>query len=370
MTETNPTRVPERLRGVSEQYPLPPSRLDAAVYTDPQRFRREMDSVFFETWLPVCPVEDLRNPRDVVVWDQLDQSVVIARRDDDTVVAWHNVCQHRGARLLEESGHCRIGRIKCPWHGFVYDLDGRVESVPLKPTFDADELTDLRAPAVRAEVWGGLVWLCFGDDVPGLTEYLGDLVPELGAYDLDNYAVSHRKTARLQANWKLVVDAFNETWHVPFTHPDTLSGTVKWRDAHLHITSPHSWMTLPVKGLEGRPGDHHESNICHYLAFPSTIFSCFPTHLQMWTAWPIDERTTELVVWQLDGPTPEGFDDAKWARHSQRNWDQFIEVLDEDTEVLKGFDSVIRSRGYQRNIFNKAESRLTAFHDEVAKRVE
>jgi choline monooxygenase len=368
---TDPNQVPERLKTESRQYPLPPGRVEADVYTDPERYQREINEIFFRSWFPVCPIDDLSAPRDLVVWDQLDQSVIIARLDDDSVAAWHNVCQHRGARLVAESGPCRIGRIKCPWHGFVYDLDGRVESVPLRPTFAAEEITDLRAPAVRSEVWGGLVWLCFDNDAPSLTDYLGEIATELGAYGLDAFTLSHRKTVRLQANWKLVVDAFNETWHVPFTHKDTLSETVRWRQAQLHITSPHSWMTLPVKGLEAKGSDdHHQSNICHYLAFPNTIFSCFPTHLQMWSAWPIDVNTSVLQVYQLVGPTPDGLTDAKWAKLTERNWTQFLDVLAEDTEVINSIDTVVRSRGYTRNIFNTAESRLTAFHEEVAKRVD
>jgi phenylpropionate dioxygenase-like ring-hydroxylating dioxygenase large terminal subunit len=362
--------VPERLRTDDSQYPLPPSRLDASVYTDTDRFPREVEQIFLRSWLPACPIDDLSLPRDVVVWDHLDQSVVIARTDDDRIVAWHNVCQHRGARLVDKSGPCRIGRIKCPWHGFVYELDGRVESAPMRPTFDPAEMKDLRAPEVRATPWGGLVWICFDPDAPALADYLGEIATELAAYDLDRYTLSHRRTVELPANWKLVVDAFNETWHVPFTHRDTLSSTVQWKKARMHLASPHSWMTLPVRGLPADSADHHLGNICHYLAFPSTIFSCFPTHLQMWTAWPVDVRTSVLEVYQLVGPTPAGMDDAKWARLSDRNWQAFLDVLAEDTEVITSFDTVIRSRGFRRNIFSTAESRLTAFHEEVAKRVD
>jgi phenylpropionate dioxygenase-like ring-hydroxylating dioxygenase large terminal subunit len=371
MTELDSNQVPPRLRGDSPQYPYPPSRLEASVYTDPDRYERELREIFFRTWLPVCPVDDLPNPRDVVVWDQLDQSIVIARTDDDRIVAWHNVCQHRGARLVAESGPCRIGRVKCPWHGFVYELDGRVESVPLRATFDPEEIKDLRAPAVRAEQWGGLVWLCFDDSAPTLADYLGELATELGGYGLDAYTLSHRHSATLKANWKLVVDAFNETWHVPFTHRETLSALVQWRRAHLYVIPPHSWMTLPVKGLPtGDDVDHRQGNICHYLAFPSTIFSCFPNHLQMWTAWPVDVNTSALEVYQLVGSTPAGMTDAKWERAAERNWSSFMDVLAEDVEVINSIDTVVRSRGYTRNIFNSAETRLTAFHEEVAKRVD
>jgi choline monooxygenase len=365
------TRPEPALTPAEQQYPLPPSTLDAGVYRDPVRYRRELEDVLLEAWFPAVPSGDVGGPRDYTVWDRLDQSVVIARLDDGTVTAWHNVCQHRGARLLEGTGHCANGRIRCPWHGFAYDMHGAVRSVPLRDTFDPALLDGLRAPAVRATEWGGWVWLTFSDDAPDLLPYLGVIGEELSGYGLDRYRVQYRHTVTLRANWKIVVDAFNETWHVPFTHQDTLAGIVKWRDAVLHIAPPHSWMTLPVRGLTDRVSgaDHRQTHICHYLAFPNTIFSCFPSHLQMWSAWPVSADETVLSAYQMTGPTPPGLTDEKWARSNERDWKQFLDVLLEDSEVIDGFTRVARSRGFRRNLFNTAESRLTAFHAEIDARL-
>jgi choline monooxygenase len=146
------------------QYPLAPSQLDAKNYRDPDQFERELERVFFNSWLPAFPSSDLPKRRDYVVWDRLRESVVIARQDDDSLVAWHNVCQHRGARLLAESGHGQIGKIVCPWHGFTYDLGGRVAGVPLRESFDPREIKNFRAPAVRVTEWSGFVWLYFSEN--------------------------------------------------------------------------------------------------------------------------------------------------------------------------------------------------------------
>jgi phenylpropionate dioxygenase-like ring-hydroxylating dioxygenase large terminal subunit len=354
------------------QYPLPPSILDACVYTDPGRYQAEIASIFHHAWFPVVPSGDLPKARDFVVWEQVGQSVVISRLDDGSVSAWHNVCQHRGARLVDGSGNCGRGRFTCPWHGFTYNLAGEVTSVPLRDSFDQAKLRGLRAPAVRAEEWGGWIWLALSDDVPPLADYLGDIGTELAGYGLDGFTVRFRMTAVMKANWKLVVDAFNETWHVPFTHKDTLAGMVLWRDAVLKITPPHSWMTLPIRGFTDRAeagADHRQSHLCHYLAFPNTIFSCFPTHLQMWSAWPVSVDETLMCAYEVVGPPPTGISAEKWERHNQRDWDQFLEVLAEDAGVINDIAKVNTSLGQRRNMFNTAESRLTAFHQEVAKRL-
>ena len=353
-----------------KQYPLNPTTRDVQVYRDPRRFRAEMERILFEAWFPVHPSEDVAQPKDYVVWEQMGQTVVIARLPDNSVTAWHNVCQHRGSRLVDGSGNCRFGNFKCPWHGFVYNLEGEVTNVPLRESFDESELTDLRAPKVRVEEWGGWIWLSFSDRIPPLRQYLGTIGDELDGYNLESFNTIYRSDVRLHANWKIVMDAFNETWHVPFTHKDTLAGLVMWRHAILRIAEPHTWMTVPVRGFTERIGnheDHRKSHLCHYLVFPNTIFSCFPTHLQMWSAWPISPDETQLCTYGVVGPPPPGRSVEEWAAQNERNWRHFQDVLSEDSEVINNFAHVINSRGYRRNMFNTAESRLISFHQQVDK---
>lgn len=364
--------VPAGKNPAEPQYPLPPRTIDARFYLDKSQYEREMERIFHQAWFPACSSKELAKPRDFVVWDRLQQSVVIVRQDDGSIGAWHNVCQHRGARIVEKSGNCRYGKFKCPWHGFAYDLAGKCTTVPLRESFDEKELADLRTPPVRAYEWNGLVWVTLSDATPPLQEYLGVLWGELGYYGMDRFEIRYRVAQELNANWKVVVDAFNETWHVPFTHQETLSGLMLWRDARIRICSPHSWMTLPIANFTEKFGpetDHHEANVCHYLCFPNTILSCFPTHLQMWSAWPISPTRTELCAWGLVGPAPKGMTEDEWAERSDRNWAHFLNVVSEDSKIINDSGTVAHSLGFKRNMFNTAESRLSAFYDEVMRRV-
>ena len=312
-------------------------------------------------------------PAHYVVWDRIGQSVVLVRQDDGSLRAWHNVCQHRGARLAEGegpngTGHCRAGAFTCPWHGFRYNLAGEVRAVPLRESFDARELDGLRAPHVAVTEWGGLIWIRLLDGGPPLAEFLGTIGEELSFYHLDSFETRYRATVELNANWKMVVDAFNETWHVPFTHVDSLSGMMLWRDARLKITPPHSWMTLPVRNFTDRApqgADHRSSHLCHYLAFPNTIFSCFPTHLQMWSAWPVSPTKTVIEARGLMGPAPAGLTEEQWTERNDRGWQHFMQVMSEDAKVIDQLGATQASLGFTRNLFCTAESRLTAFHAEV-----
>jgi phenylpropionate dioxygenase-like ring-hydroxylating dioxygenase large terminal subunit len=291
--------------------------------------------------------------------------VVLARGDDDGISAWHNVCQHRGARVVSESGRCQSGTFRCPWHGFGYDLTGCVTNVPFRESFDEHELQGLRAPSVAVRELWGFAWICLRPET-SLEEYLGPLLPELGWYGLQDFETRYRAQWRMQTNWKTVVDAFNETWHVPFTHKDTLSQLVLWRQAHLRDLSPHSMMTIPVKRKGDAPADEdadpRSTMIGHFLAFPNTFFSCFPTHLQMWSVWPITPRESVMDAWGVVGPTPAGMTDQEWALRNDRDWEHFTEVAGQDAEVLDEASRVYDSLGFRRNMFNMAEGRLTIFH--------
>lgn len=357
--------ISSRVGTGAEQYPTGPSLLPAGHYTDPEQYARELTRIFHRSWLPACPVADLAQPGDHVVWDRFGQSVVIVRLDDGTLAAWHNVCQHRGARLVQGSGRCPTGSFKCPWHGFAYGLDGRVTHVPLREAFDEAELDGLRAPSVAVEAWSGLVWISLARDPEPLREHLGELGEDLGGYELGEWEFRYRAEWRIEANWKTVLDAFNETWHVPFTHKNTVRGGLLWRDAAIKLMPPHSMMAIPVRKYGEHPdpdGDHRETMLCHYLAFPNTIFNCFPTHVQAFSSWPVGPRETVLTAYGFLAAPPEGTSLERWHERGDRDWRHFCSVVAEDEEVLGDAGRVYDSLGFTRNMFNAAEGRITAFH--------
>lgn len=363
--------IAARVGSGEAQYPVAPSLLDARHYRDPEQYRREIERIFHRTWLPAARSADVAEPRDHFVWDRFGQSVVITRLEDGSVAAWHNVCQHRGAKLVRESGRCATGSFKCPWHGFAYDLEGKLVHAPLAEAFDPAELDGLRTPPVAVREWSGLIWLSLTGDGPSLEEHLGELHGELGGYGFGGWSFRYRDSWTIKANWKTVIDAFNETWHVPFTHRNTVKGGLLWRDAALRIMPPHSMLALPVRRYVERnggidhDGDHRESMLCHYLAFPNTIFNCFPTHVQVFSSWPVGPRETVLAAWGALAPAPEGWTEEDWLAQGDKGWANFCEVAAEDVDVLEDAGRVYDSLGFRRQMFNAAEGRLTAFHAEV-----
>jgi nitrite reductase/ring-hydroxylating ferredoxin subunit len=146
------------------------------------------------------------------------------RGDDGAINAFHNACLHRGTRLAEGSGCLADGHLQCRYHAWRYALDGRLTEV-----VDAHEFTalpeGLRLAEVRVDTWGGFVFVNLDPDAEPLLDFLAPLPDVLAPYHLDEMRLRAQLSTVLPANWKSVVDAFNESYHVQGTHPQILAWT-------------------------------------------------------------------------------------------------------------------------------------------------
>jgi choline monooxygenase len=169
-------------------------------YSSQRRFELERDRVMRVSWFPGCRSSAIPNAGDYEVWSEFGDLLVIVRQPDLSVAAFHNVCQHRGARIVAESGTCAKNFV-CPWHGFVYGLDGKLIGVRDRDSFDPGMLDDRAAPKVAAEEWAGFVWINLaGDAAPrGLHESLDELVAEIAPYEVDRMDVTRSSPGRSRA---------------------------------------------------------------------------------------------------------------------------------------------------------------------------
>lgn len=346
-----------------------PTVIGRERYTDPVRFDREVDEVFSSSWLRAFPATEVASPRTFRVWERFGQTVAVTRQDDETLRAFHNVCQHRGARIVRDTGSCPSGKFVCPWHGFTYDLTGRVISVPRSETFKAELLDGLRAPEVAVTEWAGFVWVNLrGNKAEPLASYLGEIKGELDWYGLESWKVWGHKTWEVAANWKVVQEGFLEAWHVPFSHSSSLSGAGVDRKVTFQQLGRHNMMVMRRRGQtrhDPEPvGDHRAVAIPHYLAFPNALWNCEPILVTAQAAWPVAVDHTLLEVWSLAPPTqPEpGRTQAEWEKFMDRVLHTTERVIGEDAFVAGEAGATARSRGYTANRLNSQEHRISSFH--------
>lgn len=196
----------------------------AARYTSPEFARLEMERLWYRVWQVACREEELARPGDFVEYRIGEQSVLVVRTGDGEIRAFHNTCLHRGTRLATGWGSFGEGGVRCRYHGWCYDLDGRLRHVP-----DAEEFPglppDARLTPVHVDTWGGFVFVSLDDDPPPPVDFLAPIPELLGPYHLEQMRFRSYQTTVLPANWKAVVDAFNEGYHVQGTHPQILPWT-------------------------------------------------------------------------------------------------------------------------------------------------
>ncbi len=196
--------------------------LPAASYHDPDRFRAEMDTIWSHTWINVCRSSDLDGPRSFRTVRIGTQEIVILRDEAGVLRGFHNTCRHRGSALCTESEGRLKGRLLvCPYHSWSYATDGRLIGVPSKSLPLGFDKAEHGLYAVAIEEWRGFVFVNL-DERPAksVTETFDSGSVSLANWPLEELAVGHRYVKRMQCNWKIFWENFNECLHCPNVHPE------------------------------------------------------------------------------------------------------------------------------------------------------
>jgi nitrite reductase/ring-hydroxylating ferredoxin subunit len=196
------------------------------AYTSPDYARAEQDRLWRKVWLQAGRVEDIPEIGDFVTFEIMTDSVVIVRTAPDEIAAYHNVCPHRGRRLVDVPAGQRNARgtrktFICGYHGWTFGLDGATAYVEHQDDWEGS-LCNGRADLGRVKVdsWGGWLWINLDPQSGSLSDYLGAAIPMLAPYQLENMRPRWRKWVVFECNWKVAMEAFAETYHVNSTHPE------------------------------------------------------------------------------------------------------------------------------------------------------
>lgn len=219
------------------------------VYFSAEQHQLEIDHLWKKVWQVAGRIEDLQEPGDSFLYEIGDDSLIILRSSDQTLRAYHNACLHRGMRLRSEPG--RLQRLRCPFHGFTWNLQGQIVDIPCRWDFPEIEDDALTLPEAQVDTWGGFVFVNFDLEAPALADYLGDLPRHFHTWPLDERYVAARVERRIACNWKVAIEAFIETLHIAGVHPaslpffgDTNSQYDVWAD------QPHFDRMLNASGIQ------------------------------------------------------------------------------------------------------------------------
>ncbi len=197
---------------------LPGHTLPAGLYARADVFEADAEVIFGRHWIAAGVEADVPEPGDVYALDIGRASIVILRDDDGILRAFHNVCSHRGARLLDP-GRGTVGRLVCPYHQWTYELSGELVAAPHMGSGFDRALGHLRPVHLRAI--GGLVFVCLAEVPPPDIETLAAVMADrLAPYGLAEAKVAHETEIVEHGNWKLTLENNRECYHCAANHPE------------------------------------------------------------------------------------------------------------------------------------------------------
>jgi phenylpropionate dioxygenase-like ring-hydroxylating dioxygenase large terminal subunit len=223
-----------------------PVTIGTEAYLSADYARAERDRLWRKSWLQAGRLEDIPNAGDFLTFDIHDDSILIVRDDAQTVRAFHNVCVHRGRRLVDtpagqRNAHGNAKNFTCGFHGWTYGRDGACRHVPQIDDWQGSLTPEaIRLGGVRCDTWGGWLWINMDPESISLAEWLGVVPQMLDPYALHNMRPRWRRWIIFDCNWKVALEAFNETYHVATTHPEfnafgQFRGWARNQGLHSHI---------------------------------------------------------------------------------------------------------------------------------------
>ncbi|MEW9855243.1 aromatic ring-hydroxylating oxygenase subunit alpha [Novosphingobium sp. M1R2S20] len=211
--------APEWARSESYRY-LGSEDVSKDRYIDPEFQKREFERLWTRTWQMACREEHIPEVGDYYVYDIGPYSFIVTRVAENEIKAHFNACLHRGTKLKPSNTAGSASEIKCPFHGWTWNLDGTNKNIPCQWDFGHVDKERMRLPEAKVETLGGFVFINMDPNAPTLAEYFGpEIMKHFAAWRLEDRYIYLHVQKSYPANWKLTVEAFQEAYHVADTHP-------------------------------------------------------------------------------------------------------------------------------------------------------
>jgi Rieske 2Fe-2S family protein len=325
----------------AESYRQGARTLLGRYYTAPDVFAAEQERIFRHHWICVGRDTALAAPGDYFLVEIAGESIIVLRKQTGYPRAYYNVCRHRGTRLCE----ARTGRlsetIQCPYHAWTYALDGRLIGAPHMHEVEGFDKKDYPLHQVGLVEWEGFLFLNLDPAAITAAEWFAPLTGRFARYNLAKLLTVRRIEYDVRANWKLILQNYNECLHCPTIHPE-LSTKLPYTSGandliegpflggYMEIKAPNESATMTGRACAlplGTLAPEDQRRAFYYALFPTMMLSLHPDYAVFYTVWPVGPMQSRVVCeWMVhpEAPAASGYNiqDAEefWDRTNRQDW--------------------------------------------------
>ena len=338
----------------------------------------EMSEVFLTHWQVVGHISDVAAPGSYMTFDIGKERAVIVRDQDGTLRAFHNLCRHRGSRVVAgERGQCKNALV-CPFHGWVYNLDGTLRGAAQPKSYPTLDKHEFGLRSVELDVWMGFLFVRFKPGPQGsVAEYLAPYAQEMALHQSETMVPAGPVwSAELPVNWKSVRDVDNEGYHVAMAHPalqdlygftyhdisyanDLRVSKGTYKPGAGRLWSVRNYVKLS-QGLESLPKDR-QTLWAYYGLFPNAVFITTPETIQFYQELPVDANRT--VVRGITYRYPHENRRQRAARYLSQRIDRATYA--EDTQLSIWSNESMKSLAFENFYLSDHERFVRAHHDQL-----
>ncbi|MDB2507962.1 aromatic ring-hydroxylating dioxygenase subunit alpha [Planktomarina temperata] len=355
------------------------SGLPGWAYFSQELFELECETLFKTHWQFVCHVNEAAEIGAYVTFDVAGERALVIRGHDGILRGFHNLCRHRGSRIVPDArGVCNKAMV-CPYHGWAYNLDGGLRGIANRDTFPPMQAEKWGLKPLEMEIWNGLVFIRFqAGPQPAVTEILARFDDEIAPYDLANMVPtdSNSMDDLLAVNWKSVRDVDNEGYHVRQAHPGLhqLYGDGYFDEPYANGTSRsvgtfneaygHRWSVRKYREIlpeaENLPL-HQRRQWIYFGMFPNFVLGLYPDSVIYYQEVP--QSATQTVQRGMCYRRREESREMKAARYLSGRIDR--DTAEEDQMLMVWSCEATKSSAYDGVIFSDLEYGVKTYHDHL-----
>jgi phenylpropionate dioxygenase-like ring-hydroxylating dioxygenase large terminal subunit len=347
--------------------------LPSWIYSDPEFLALERERVFRPSWQVICHVNDIPQPGNFQCLDFLEAMLFAVRGNDGRIRAFHNVCRHRGARLLDGPRGSCTRRIVCPYHAWSYDFEGRLVSAGGdRSAFPQLDIARESLVPVETEICFGFVFVRLAGDGPSVAEMMAPYRDEIAPHEFEKLEPIGRVTLRPRAvNWKNVGDNYSDALHIPVAHP----GLTRLFGASYRLES-REWIDRMSGELSDKPSRNWAERM--YQKYLPEAVNLSPEKRRSWVyfkLWPnfafdVYPDQVDVMQWIPLGPTQTLIRELAYARPDTRremrvarycNWRINRQVNAEDKVLIERVQAGMETGSYRVGPLAEGEVALRSF---------